>query len=165
MRSRLVNIGVLLVLVLSGGGGSLAASLCPHADCAPASGSVLGPAAEHHGEASGDEHHGHTPEAAAGQHLDASPDMRHIAAPATRQGVQSTHERSCDHCTARRPAAPASELERRLDAPKRDERVAATPSGRTVSAPAAEFVSEVTPHQGAPPGRISRHVLNNVFRI
>jgi hypothetical protein len=160
-----LNIGILLALLLSGGGGSLAASLCPHADCAPAAGSVMMPAAEHHGEASGGEHHGHAPEVAEDHHLDASPDMRQIAPPATRQGVQSTHDRSCDHCVARRPAAPASELERRLDAPKRDDRVAPAPSARPVSAPAAAFVSEVTPHQGAPPGRISRHILNNVFRI
>jgi len=161
-----VNIGILLALLLSGGGGSLAASLCPHADCAPAAASVLMPAAEHHGEASGGEHHDHTPEAAGGQHHEASSDARQqTTPPATRQGVQSTHDRSCDHCDARRPAAPASELERRLDAPKRDDRVAATPSRRPVSATSAEFVIEITPHQGAPPGRTSRHVLNNVFRI
>ncbi|HEX7176367.1 MAG TPA: hypothetical protein VF240_13975 [Pyrinomonadaceae bacterium] len=161
-----MNIGIVLALVLGGGGGALAASLCPHADCVPAADPVMTAAAEHHDEASRGDHHGHTSEAAEGQHLDASFDTRQQnAPPATRQGVQSTHDRSCDHCVARRPAAPASELERRSDAPKRDNRVAPAPSARPVSAPAADFVTEVTPHQGAPPGRTSRHVLNNVFRI
>jgi hypothetical protein len=161
-----MNIGVVLALALSGGGGALAASLCPHADCGPAAGPVMSPAAGHHDGASRVDHHGHTSEAAGGQHLDASSGARRQTAPhATRRGVQSTHDNSCRHCVARGPAAPASELERRSDAPKRDGRVAPAPSARPVSATAADFVTEVTPHQGAPPGRTSRHVLNNVFRI
>ena len=165
MTRRLVNIGIVLALVLGCGGTTFAAALCPHSDCLTAAGPTADSASDRAHEAAGDSHHAHSTEAVEGHHHDARTDAQPEGAPRRQASLRNSHDSSCDHCVGRRQSTPAAELKRQSNAPKRDDRVADLPSSRPLDAPVTDFVQEITPHQGAPPGRASRHILNSVFRI
>jgi hypothetical protein len=165
VTSRLVNIGIALALMLGCGGSTFAAALCPHAECFTAAGPTVAPASDGAGEGTRDSHHAHSTGAVEGHHHDAPAEAQPEGAPRPLSSLLGSHNNSCDHCVGRRQSTPASELKRQSNAPKRDDRVAALPLSRPHDLPVTDFVQEITPHQGAPPGRASRHILNSVFRI
>jgi len=124
---RLVNIGIVLALMLGGGGGALAAAVCPHADCAAS--------ARANEPAQGD-HQSHAPAADEGHRHGAAADAPTAAAAHESQSsLLDSHEGSC---VGRTSTPPAAEKARRPGAPKRgDDGVAHATPARPVDASSA----------------------------
>jgi hypothetical protein len=161
-------------LVAGGWSYALAAVFCPHAGCAPAVASAghashgeAGAAAEHGSQKEHDSHNGHEAEGQGHDAPVAAQDAACGTAPAARgRSLGGPHDDSCGHCVGRPAPKNASEAGRQAEQPRRqDDGVATVLVADPKPLPDRRFVREVIPSQGAPPGRVSPHLLNSVFRI
>lgn len=181
MIRRLTNIFIVLSLVAGCGAAALAAVVCPHTLCLDSALPRAATAEESHDDDSSRahtaEHDVYTTERAGanhqqmGAHCGGGDDDDGAHGPAARTGEARPSDRalsnegdSCGHCIGR-STTPAREVELSFDAAKRGGHIDVAPDVAPAISLSHEPVREVTPHQGAPPGGVSRHVLINVFRI
>lgn len=172
MLKQLSNLVLAFSLIAGGWGCVLAAALCGHTDCSTSSDSAghgshapevdesVGRGA-HGGHAAADDHGGH-PEHGPATVEQSEHDSPHETRPSGRWVPDVS---PCGHCVSGPRPLSSSVSEQQAGQPQRQDGAGVNVTARRVAPPERGFTPLVIPSQGAPPGRVSTHVLNSVFRI
>ncbi len=167
---RLLNIGIVFVLVLSCSGRALAGTSCPHGCHASAAahthaGSHGGQPTDHcHSMAMGDEARQAT-DTSGFESADVAGFTRADPTGAQFSGLLNTIHAFCDHCMGRAELPSSSLGERENNQSGREERADAPTAVARPAHGSTAFVKEIIPYDDGPPSAIHRHVLISVFRI
>jgi hypothetical protein len=177
------NLVLTFSLIAGGWGCALAAAFCGHPGCGPSvvsaghgqsvpGGGGAAGHGEHEGHPGADAHAGHSEhDSSAAEHSGHDPSGETL--PDAGQSTPATDlptarlapgTAPCGHCVGA-PGQRSTKAERQADQPQRQDHAGDPPQTRRFILPDTTFVREVIPYQGAPPGRVSAHVLNSVFRI
>lgn len=184
MIRQLSNLVLAFSLVAGGWGCVLAAALCGHPGCAPSGASAgHGSRASELSEAAG--HGAHEGPSGSDAHAEHS---EHDSSAAEHSGHDSSDEAPpaagmvtpnpdlplsrltsgaapCGHCVGGPGPRRSTTSERQANQPQRLDGAGDPLPTRQYTPPDTAFVRDVIPSQGAPPGLVSAHILNSVFRI
>lgn len=168
---RLLYSGLVIVLLLSGWHGVLAAALCPHVQCQAAS-SVKGQPSS---QAPTQQHESHCSDASEEMSEEKQSPPPQVAADDSEVNAEVADSSSgsihqpvsfpCAHCMGS-PQAPTTPKNERTAGQQNVNSVTEAPRviGR-VTPPLVSFVKEIIPYEDGPPHRVQRHVLIQVFLI